>query len=184
MESKKGGQVNILSKQSPLLVFFIRAILLYTTWFTFYYLYIEPKTTIDENFITHIIHFSDLILNTLKFKTFVETGDRTFQLIGIVGGNSNPGVWVGTGCNAITLFALFSIFIISFPGKIKNKLWFIPLGLIVIHLVNVIRVCALAVIAYYNYNLLNFNHTYTFTILVYSIIFVLWVWWVKKYSRT
>jgi exosortase family protein XrtF len=169
-------------KQNFLLTFFTKAIILYSSWFIFYYVFLEPKTTLDENFITHIIKCSEFILKVLNFKTFIETEDRAFQLIGIVGGDSNPGVWVGTGCNAITLFALFSIFIISFPGKIKNKIWFIPLGLFVIHIANIIRVCSLAIIAYYNYNLLNFNHTYTFTILVYSVIFLLWVWWVKKFS--
>ncbi|MFN6038909.1 MAG: hypothetical protein ACK452_10620, partial [Bacteroidota bacterium] len=128
---------------------------------------IEPKTNLDENFITHIIKLSEKTLNFLNYKTFCETEDRTFQLIGIVGGVNNPGVWVGTGCNALTLFALFSIFIISFPGKLKNKIWFIPLGILIIHFLNIIRVTCLAIIAFKNYSLLNFNHTYTFTIIVY-----------------
>ena len=183
MEKNKSQKLNFLNKQSPVLAFLIKAALFYSGWFIIYYLIIEPKTQIDEFFITHIIRVSDIILGLFKYETFTETNDRTFQLIGIVGGKGNPGVWVGTACNALTLFALFSIFIISFPGKWKNKFWFVPLGVLIIHCLNIIRVCALAMIAFYNYNLLNFNHTYTFTIIVYGLIFLLWIWWVKKFSH-
>jgi len=43
----------------------------------------------------------------------------------------------------------------------------------------VLRVVALITINYYAPQYIEFNHTYTFTILVYSIIFLLWMWWVN-----
>ena len=158
--------------------------LFYISWIILYYYLLEPKTLLDERIITHIVHVSAWLLKCFGYSTFEETRDTTFQLVGIVGGSNNPGVWIGTACNAVSLFALFTIFIIAMPGSWKNKMWFIPMGLLIIHLANILRVTLLAIIAYVNVNYLNFNHTYTFTILTYSIIFILWIWWVNKFSKT
>ncbi|MBC7864741.1 MAG: archaeosortase/exosortase family protein, partial [Bacteroidia bacterium] len=94
------------------------------------------------------------------------------------------GVWIGYACNALSLFVLFSFFIISFPGNWLKKLWFIPVGILLVHLLNILRVFALVLIAHHHYDFLSFNHTYTFTILVYAFIFGLWMWWVNKYAKT
>lgn len=170
--------------KNVVLAFFIKSGFLYLLWVFLYYYNIEPKTLIDEKFITHIINSSAFALQTLGYNTFQETRDTTFQLVGIVGGINNQGVWVGAACNAISLFALFTIFIISFPGNWLKKIWFIPLGIIIIHLVNILRVCILAIIAHKDIRYLSFNHTYTFTILVYTIIFLLWIWWVNNFSHS
>jgi exosortase/archaeosortase family protein len=81
------------------------------------------------------------------------------------------------------LFALFAGFVVAFPGKIKNKLWFIPLGILIIHLTNIIRILALAIIAYKSPNYLEFNHNYTFTVSVYIIVFALWMIWTLYFSE-
>ena len=41
-----------------------------------------------------------------------------------------------------------------------------------------------ALIANYNYYYLDFNHTYTFTFIAYSVVFGLWMLWVNKFSKT
>jgi exosortase family protein XrtF len=106
--------------------------------------------------------------------------DRDLQVIGIDGSN---GVWVGSNCNAITLFALFAVFIISYPGNQKHKWWYLVLGMITIHLLNILRVAALAIIARNSPLSLDFNHTYTFTFLIYGYIFLLWMIWVSRFAR-
>lgn len=119
------------------------------------------------------------MLKLIGYKTFMVLQDRDMQVIGIDGSN---GVWVGSNCNAITLFALFAVFIIAYPGNQKNKLWYIPAGILAIHVLNILRVVCLAIIAYYWPYALDFNHTYTFTFLVYAFIFFLWMIWVNKFA--
>jgi exosortase/archaeosortase family protein len=80
----------------------------------------------------------------------------------------------------LALFALFSGFIISFPANWKEKLWFIPLGLLIIYISNLFRIVLLVLIKIHFPGSLNFNHKYTFTVLVYGIIFLLWMIWVNK----
>lgn len=161
-------------------VFFIRALLLYLSWFLLYELVIKPYTLFDEKVISNIVYFSSKLLSFFNHDVYLSDADLDMQMVGIDGGHP---VWIGGPCNAVTLMALFSIFVIAFPGKLKNKLWFIPAGCAAIHIINIIRVCLLAYIAYSAPGYLEFNHTYTFTILVYSFIFWLWMLWVNRFSK-
>ncbi len=88
------------------------------------------------------------------------------------------------GCNAISVMILFISFVVAFTGKFKNTLWFIPLGMLAIHIINILRIVSLSLIVKYAPDYLAFNHTYTFTILVYAFVFWLWLLWSNKYSNS
>lgn len=169
-----------LIKQNAFIKFILTAGLLYLFLYIVYQFIVKRYTYYDQKFIGSIIQTANFFLKNIGYNTFTVLQDRDYQVIGIDGSN---GVWVGSNCNAITLFSLFSVFIIAYPGKTKTKLWFIPMGIIFIHFLNIIRVIALVLIANYAPQFLNFNHTYTFTFLIYAFIFMLWMIWVNKYSR-
>ncbi|MGZ3900805.1 MAG: exosortase X [Bacteroidia bacterium] len=160
--------------------FIVLAAVLYILFYGIHTFVIKKYTYYDQEFIGLIIKSAGNILHLLGYKTFMVLQDRDFQVVGIDGSN---GVWVGSNCNAITLFSLFSVFIIAYPGNQRDKFWYIPLGIILIHVLNILRVVALALIANYAPEYLDFNHTYTFTFLVYSIIFLSWIVWVNKFSN-
>jgi exosortase family protein XrtF len=157
--------------------FFVFASVLYLGWYLLYQWVIKPHTKIDEKLISLIVANAAFILKLLGFSVYQSIEDKNLQLIGIDG--FHP-IWIGSPCNALTLFMFFTLFVIAFPGSIKKKLWFIPLGVIIIHFTNVLRVVALICINFYATEFTEFNHTYTFTILVYAIIFLLWMWWVNS----
>lgn len=162
--------------------FILVASILYFVLFLIYQFVVKRNTFYDQQFIGLIIRSADWVLKGLGYKTFTVLQDHDFQVVGIDG---SSGVWVGSNCNAITLFALFSVFILAYPGHQISKLWYIPIGILAIHVLNIFRVVALAILALKAPDSLQFNHTYTFTILVYAFIFVLWVIWVNKFaSRT
>ncbi len=166
-------------KSNAFLKFIITAGFLYFVLYLIYQFVIRRYTYYDQKFIGQIIEAADSVLNSVGYTTFKILQDRDMQVIGIDGSN---GVWVGSNCNAITLFALFAVFVLAYPGHQKNKWWYIPLGIIAIHLLNIIRVVGLALIANYSPAHLDFNHTYTFTFLVYAFIFLLWMIWVNKFA--
>jgi exosortase family protein XrtF len=167
-------------KQNAFVRFILTSAGLYIVPYLLYQFIVKRYTLYDQKFISSIIHSTDFLLKTIGYKTFLSLSDRDLQVIGIDGSN---GVWVGSNCNAITLFTLFSVFVVAYPGHQKSKLWFIPLGIVAIHILNLLRVVALALIAYYYPQALNFNHTYTFTFLVYAFIFLLWMVWIQKFSN-
>jgi exosortase family protein XrtF len=166
-------------KSNAFVRFVATAGLLYFLLYLVYQFVVKRYTFYDQKFISSIIQSAEAVLKLLGYTTFKVLQDRDMQVIGIDGSN---GVWVGSNCNAITLFTLFAVFIIAYPGHQKNKLWYIPAGIIAIHLLNILRVVSLALIANYYPQYLDFNHTYTFTFVVYAFIFILWMAWVNTFA--
>jgi exosortase/archaeosortase family protein len=166
-------------KQNRFLRFILISALSYFLLYLLHEFVIKRYTFWDQIFIGYIINSADVVLHLLGFSTFKQLSLHDFQVIGIDG---SEGVWIGAACNAITLFFLFGVFIVAYPGHQKSKWWFVPMGIITIHILNILRVCALAWIARYHSQYLDFNHTYTFTFIVYCYIFFLWMIWVNKYS--
>ena len=166
----------MLNALHPLVRFLIYAALLYLLWFLVYDLGIKPYTRFDLMVTLNMIYVSDFLLSLMGYD--VVTENRTITLLGTV------GLFVGAACNGVPLFALFSGFIIAFPGSIARKLYFIPIVILLIHALNIIRVTALCLIQLAAPHLLEFNHTYTFTILIYGFIFFLWMVWVNSYRKS
>ena len=92
-------------------------------------------------------------------------------------------ICIGSGCSGLELFLLFFGFIILMRGRLKDKMWFVPLGFLGILILNIIRIIVLSVIYYHAPQYLDFNHKYTFVIIVYGAIFGLWVLWVNKFAN-
>ncbi|MES2762431.1 MAG: archaeosortase/exosortase family protein [Bacteroidota bacterium] len=161
--------------------FILKAAFLYGFCYFLYEFIIKRNTRGDQLFIREIINICKWIFDLLGYKTFASKEVNDFQVFGIDGSN---GVWIGGPCNGITLMFLFAIFVIAYPGNVKNKSWYLPLGILIVHTINILRIIALALIAKYNYTYLDFNHTYTFTFIAYSAVFGLWMLWVNKFSGT
>ncbi|MBA3664538.1 MAG: hypothetical protein H0W61_10065 [Bacteroidetes bacterium] len=167
-------------KQNAFVRFIIVAGFLYLILFLVYQFVVKKYTFYDQKFIGSIINSAEFIVNLFGVKTFKQLQKIDLQVIGLDGGT---GVWIGSNCNAITLFTLFAVFVIAYPGHQKSKWWFIPLGILAIHFLNILRVIALMFINMYANEYLDFNHTYTFTFIVYAFIFWLWMIWINKFSN-
>jgi exosortase family protein XrtF len=168
--------------ENKILFFLLKAFGLYLFWYILYDLWLHPKSTLDNLISTNLAYWSSLIIKSLGFIA-IDSVAASSENITVIGIDGTHGLWVGDPCNGITLFALFVGFIIAYPGKIKNKLWFIPLGLLSIHIINILRIVSLCLIVLYKPESLAFNHTYTFTILVYAYVFWLWLIWSNKYAN-
>ena len=163
-----------------LIRFLITAVLLYVGWYLLYQFYIEPTTKIDYYISKNISAGTIIVLELLGYTA--APFEESYHVIVGIADSFNAGVWIGNECNGLKLFSIFATFIIAFPGGWKKKLWFIPLGIVIIHLLNILRVVALVLINHFRNEALEFNHTYTFTFLMYLIIFGLWYIWVTKFG--
>ncbi|HYG52238.1 MAG TPA: archaeosortase/exosortase family protein [Flavobacteriales bacterium] len=159
---------------SPVYRFVFLFALLSICWYLLYNFLLKPYTGLDMAQVHITAATTQWMLETLGHTTFVK--GRELWIAG------TSGLWIGDNCNAIPLFALFSGFIISFPGNIKSKAWFIPLGIVLIFLFNCIRIALLAISELHSRAWTEFNHTYTFTIIIYGFIFLLWIYWVNRHS--
>lgn len=159
----------------PLAKFLFYGFSLYLIWLALYEWWIHPSGVIDSVIINNTLFFSQKILEFMGYYV-IRSGERLISIKGVA------GVFIGDSCNGISLFALFSIFIIAFPGKYSLKIFFIPIGILLIHSLNILRIVALTIIQSYSYKWTEFNHTYTFTIIIYSCIFALWMIWINRFS--
>lgn len=167
-------------KQNKALFFLVKCFFLYIIWFLGYEMWLHEKRFLDDFIIKNIVSTSNISLKIVGYAT--SEYNSANSLVRNIGIKDMPGLWIGDPCSGISVFALFAGFIIAFPGKIKTKIVFITLGLLIIHFSNILRVVALCILQYKNPAWLEFNHNYTFTIIVYSIVFFLWIIWVNKFS--
>ena len=153
-------------------------IAIYLCWIVLYEWVLHPAGKLDTLIINDSSNWALFILKKLGFQIFAGN-NPTIRTIGIDGTN---GLWIGDPCNGLSLFALFISFICAYPGKWKHKLWFIPIGIILIHTMNIIRISTLCIIVKLKPEWLEFNHTYLFQVFMYGFIFLLWYIWIKDFS--
>ena len=160
-----------MKEYSHVLRFLLFTLGLCLCWFILYDFWLSG---LEDRLTFKVVDASVALLNTLGYNA--RASDYMIQI------NGMDMVFVYHACNGMILMALFSGFIIAFPGRWEMKLLYIPIGILVINLVNVLRVTALAINAHYYSHTVEFNHKYTFTIIVYAVIFALWMLWIKRLS--
>ncbi len=95
--------------------------------------------------------------------------------------------WIGVnaGCSGLKQFLQFAILMILYPGTWKHKLWFIPSGILIIHITNIFRITGLSVILvkWSNQQYFTFSHDWLFRPFFYVVIFSMWVFWVEVIKK-
>ena len=86
------------------------------------------------------------------------------------------------GCNAVSVMILFVAFVVAFKGKLKHTLLFILGGILIIHILNIVRIALLVLALYYYPEYQEILHGTIFPLVIYSVVFILWVIWVNKFS--
>lgn len=177
-----------MNLKSPEFKFLITFIPLIITWyFTYHYLYkIDDLLNFDSDLLTGFSKIlssqSNFILSIFNFQTSIEIhGDMVVAKI--IDYPYSHGVWIGEPCNGIKVFGLFAIFILSFKGDLIKKLIFIPIGILIIHFLNIIRIALLTYISAVNPYILDFNHNITFQLFIYGSMLALWYLWIIKFSK-
>jgi exosortase/archaeosortase family protein len=93
------------------------------------------------------------------------------------------GVIIGNNCVGVGLYYGFSALIISYPGALINKAWFIPLGVFLIVLINSFRVVALCTNAINPEGYLQMESHDLFNNIIYVVIFLLWNIWIRVINK-
>ncbi len=88
-------------------------------------------------------------------------------------------VWA---CSGLKQMFIFTLIIICARGSWRNKLWFVPLGLLACHIYNIVRIAFLGWIVESHFELFDFFHEYITKYIFYGIIFLLWMWWNERFN--
>lgn len=87
------------------------------------------------------------------------------------------------GCNSISIIILFISFIIAFSDTIKATLMYILAGSVLIYIVNLIRIVILSIGLYHYPWRRDILHTIIFPLIIYGMVFLLWMLWVRRYAK-
>jgi exosortase/archaeosortase family protein len=96
---------------------------------------------------------------------------------------NNGYIGINPGCSGLKPILQFALLMLIFPGPWKHKAWFIPMGIVIVHLTNLFRITGLSVITVTIPQYWEFAHDYLFRPFFYVVIFFLWVWWVEGIGR-
>ena len=83
------------------------------------------------------------------------------------------------GCNGLNVMIVFLSFLVGMGPYGKRMLWFVPFGLLIIHGMNLMRIGGLFFVAIYRPAEFYFIHKYLFTAVLYVVVFLLWIWWLR-----
>ncbi len=86
------------------------------------------------------------------------------------------------GCNGLSVIILFVAFVVAFTGNWKATIWYVIVGSLLIHFVNVLRIAFLCVLMFYYPAYEHVLHGVIFPLIIYGLVFLLWVIWVNKFS--
>lgn len=156
--------------------FIVIFLALYLCWFVVDEYRLFGLNSLHDYVSSILMHHGEAILTWMDYPLIdfskVDRGEHAF---GIDGSN---GILIGAPCNGLSLFILYAVFLMAYPSAWHFKAWGIALGVLIIHVCNVLRVTGLSLISYYSPKHLEFNHSYTFNGIMYFVIFTLWYVWI------
>lgn len=88
------------------------------------------------------------------------------------------------GCNSISIIILFASFVIAFAQKFKKTLLFLFAGAVLIYAVNIVRIVFLAYALYHYPAYEKVLHSVVFPGIIYGMVFLLWMIWVRTLKTT
>lgn len=138
--------------------------------FSFHFIYLgwqainfwPVKSLVDDLFESASSLLFDQSCNVLEnvFGLDIITIDRT------IGTMNNEGrysfITVAPECTSLKQWLHWLFLMLIFPGPWKHKLWYIPLGLVIIEWINVVRVTGILLLMIPFPNSFSFSHDYLF----------------------
>jgi exosortase/archaeosortase family protein len=94
---------------------------------------------------------------------------------------NNGYVAVNLSCSGLKQFYQWVFLMLLYPGPSKHKAWFIPAGLVIIHIVNIFRIVGMTFVTIHLPQQWDMIHDYVMRPFFYVVMFALWVWWNEKF---
>jgi exosortase family protein XrtF len=97
--------------------------------------------------------------------------------------NNQAIVSVYEGCNGINVSIIFLSFLLAFGPPRKSLYWFVPAGLMVLHVSNLTRIVLLFLVTLYQPRYAYITHKYFFTAAIYGVVFIMWLVWLRMEKK-
>ncbi len=144
------------------------------TVITFYGLDFSSFFNYTSSNVAKVVHF---ILNSLGYNTLLFSNNV------IMHQESQHYAHVVWGCTSIKQTYIFICLIAFYRGNWKNKLWYIPLGILLIYFFNIFRIAFIIGVIDERPELFAFLHEHIMKYLFYLFIFGLWAFWNEVFTK-
>ena len=94
--------------------------------------------------------------------------------------DTNSMVHIVWGCSGLKEVIMAVVMLFTARGSINKKLWYIPLSVVLIILINYIRLVILCYSVQQSYELFDILHRYLGRIMMYGGLITLWYFWIEK----
>lgn len=101
---------------------------------------------------------------------------RGDHVVGFPNGHGSSIIW---SCSGLKQLFIWLCLMLTVRGGWKHKLWFIPLGAIVCHGFNILRIALITLFLENHPDWFTILHDYIFKYLFYGLMFLMWVWFVE-----
>ena len=165
----------------PALLFLGKFLALYFVGNILYGIYIESFGDRPDPVTRSVTSQTVTCLNMLGYQAAMDDHPSTAQVRMKIAERNVLSIF--EGCNGINVLIVFVSFLFAFGGPPKKLLLFLPLGLIVIHVVNLLRLSLLFYLALDNSRHFYYFHKYVFTSILYLVVFALWALWVAGFNE-
>lgn len=170
--------------------FLLRALIILIAWKILYLAFLLPTRVFDKPLSHSVAGTAAAMLNTFTnskdYSAKSENGDTDDGLTNVPLDNiyfhQKTIVSIEDGCNGLELFVLYAGFIICMPAVMSRKVLFVIAGILIIHVVNILRCAGITYIILYDPKHADFAHHYIFTFVVYGLIIGLWLAFSQRLS--
>jgi exosortase family protein XrtF len=170
-------------KYRPFLRFLGIFLLTYLVLVGFYQLYLSQfdLSNFEVDGITKFVaQQTKIVMNALGYN--VKLTPHAYDPSVKVDIDSVSIVRIVEGCNAVSVMILFVAFVLAFSSEFFKTAGFIAAGLLIIHVLNILRI-ALLTIGIMNYpEYTHILHGVIFPLVIYGIVFLLWIIWITKFA--
>ena len=97
--------------------------------------------------------------------------------------SNGSAISINRSCSGDKQLLQLALLLLIFPGKWQYKLWFIPLGMILVHATNILRIVLLSLVANWKPEWVEVAHDTVLRGMFYVVIFFVWVWFVRLSRR-
>jgi len=172
---------NLFREFRPAILFISKFLLIYLIGNLLYGLYVSSFRPRPDPITDHVSIQTAWLLSATGWDSTSEP-ETLKPTTNVREGNRNV-IAIYEGCNGLNVMIIFVAFVMAFGPWHQSGLWFIPLGLVVIHLANLARLYLLFLVSLKMPHYLYFTHKYLFTAFIYLVTLLLWMVWVKMALR-
>lgn len=126
-----------------------------------------------SNHLTSVTHY---IINTIF-------GIETFRYKQQLYFENSPGISIVWACSGVKQYLMMLFVLLVAGGSVIKKLWYIPLAIVGMYVINVFRLVVLTLVTRTKIEWFDFTHEVVFRLIIYGGLFLFWWLWVERITN-